>query len=98
MTKVWGIGPVKILFGKLSFYLYCSTLLIKDERTRLVDPGCEEKALRAFMATKKIDFFFKTHYSQAWYLFERTMVQEHLDRFQRQAKISREGDPYKRES
>lgn len=62
MIQVREIGPVKILFGKLPFYPYCNTLLIKDELTLLVDPACEENALRAAVANERVDFLFNTHY------------------------------------
>jgi len=62
MRKIQEIGPIKIIFGKFPVYPYCNTLLIKNARTLLVDPACEEKALRAEVAKEKIDFLFNTHY------------------------------------
>jgi len=62
MTPTQNIGPVKIFFGKLPSYPYCNTLLIRDRRTLLVDPACEEESLRLLAAQEKIDFLFATHY------------------------------------
>jgi len=62
MIQVQEIGPLKIFFGKHSTYPYCNTLFIKDQRTLLVDPSCEEQPLRSLAAGEKIDFLFNTHY------------------------------------
>ena len=62
MIQTQQIGPVKIFFGKLPYYPYCNTLLVKGRQTLLVDPACEEKALRRLAAEEKIDFLFNTHY------------------------------------
>ncbi len=62
MIKVRDIGPVKILFGKFPVFPYCNTLLIKDERTLLVDPACDERALRPLASEGEIDLLFNTHY------------------------------------
>jgi hypothetical protein len=35
---------------------------------------------------------------QVWYLFERTMVEKHLDHLRRQGKIFRVGEKYRRET
>ena len=62
MIKVRNIGPIKILFGKLPFYPYCNTLLLKNGQTLLVDPACEEEVLKSLVAEEKVDFLFNTHY------------------------------------
>jgi glyoxylase-like metal-dependent hydrolase (beta-lactamase superfamily II) len=62
MIQTQQIGPVKIFFGKLPFYPYCNTLLVKGRQTLLVDPACEEKALRRLAAEERIDCLFNTHY------------------------------------
>lgn len=62
MIQVQEIGPLKIFFGKHSTYPYCNTLFIKDQRTLLVDPSCEEEPLRSLAAEEKIDLLFNTHY------------------------------------
>ena len=62
MIQVQEIGPLKIFFGKHSTYPYCNTLFIKDQRTLLVDPSCEEESLRSLAAEEKIDLLFNTHY------------------------------------
>jgi glyoxylase-like metal-dependent hydrolase (beta-lactamase superfamily II) len=62
MIKVRDIGPVRILFGKFPVFPHCNTLLIRDARTLLVDPACDEKALQALAADGRIDFLFNTHY------------------------------------
>ena len=62
MIKTREIGPVKILFGKFPAFPYCNTLLIRDGQTLLVDPACEQTALRALSADGRIDFLFNTHY------------------------------------
>jgi glyoxylase-like metal-dependent hydrolase (beta-lactamase superfamily II) len=62
MIQVQQIGPVKIFFGKHASYPYCNTLLVKGQQSMLVDPACEEKALRALQAGERIDFLFNTHY------------------------------------
>ena len=62
MIQVQEIGPLKIFFGKHSTYPYCNTLFIKDKRTLLVDPSCEEQPLRSLAAEEKIDILFNTHY------------------------------------
>ena len=62
MIPTQQIGPVTILFGKLPTYPYCNTLLVKGRQTLLVDPACEEKALRVIAGTEKIDCLFNTHY------------------------------------
>ena len=61
MIQVQEIGPLKIFFGKHSTYPYCNTLFIKDQRTLLVDPSCEEESLRSLAAEEKIDLLFNTH-------------------------------------
>jgi len=62
MIQTQEIGPVKIFFGKLPSYPYCNTLLVKGRQALLVDPACEEKALRDLAAGERIDFLFNTHY------------------------------------
>jgi glyoxylase-like metal-dependent hydrolase (beta-lactamase superfamily II) len=62
MIQTQEIGPVKIFFGKLPYYPYCNTLLAKGRQTLLVDPACEEKALRALATGERIDYLFNTHY------------------------------------
>ena len=62
MIQTQEIGPVKIFFGKHPSYPYCNTLLVKCRQTLLVDPACEEKALRALAAGGRIDYLFHTHY------------------------------------
>lgn len=62
MIQVQEIGPLKIFFGKHSTYPYCNTLFIKDQRTLLVDPSCEEEPLRSLAAEERIDLLFNTHY------------------------------------
>jgi len=62
MIQTQEIGPVKIFFGKHPSYPYCNTLLVKCRQTLLVDPACEEKALRALAAGGRIDYLFNTHY------------------------------------
>jgi len=62
MIQVQEIGPLKIFFGKHSTYPYCNTLFIKDQRTLLVDPSCEEESLRSLAAEEEIDLLFNTHY------------------------------------
>ena len=62
MIQTQQIGPVKIFFGKLPSYPYCNTLLVKGRQTLLVDPACEERALRALAGNEKIDYLFNTHY------------------------------------
>jgi glyoxylase-like metal-dependent hydrolase (beta-lactamase superfamily II) len=62
MIREEQIGPLKILFGRHPSYPYCNTLLVKDRRTMLVDPACEEKALRRLASEEKIDLLFNTHY------------------------------------
>jgi glyoxylase-like metal-dependent hydrolase (beta-lactamase superfamily II) len=62
MIREEQIGPLKILFGRHPSYPYCNTLLVKDQRTMLVDPACEEKTLRLLASEEKVDFLFNTHY------------------------------------
>jgi glyoxylase-like metal-dependent hydrolase (beta-lactamase superfamily II) len=62
MIQTQQIGPVKIFFGKLPSYPFCNTLLVKGRQTLLVDPACEEKALRKLAGREKIDTLFNTHY------------------------------------
>jgi len=62
MIQTQEIGPVKIFFGKHPSYPYCNTLCVKGRQTLLVDPACEEKALRALAAGGRIDYLFNTHY------------------------------------
>jgi len=71
MIKVRDIGPVRILFGKFPVFPYCNTLLIKDGRTLLVDPACEEKALRPLAAEGRIDLLFNTHYHPDHFRYNR---------------------------
>jgi glyoxylase-like metal-dependent hydrolase (beta-lactamase superfamily II) len=62
MIQTKEIGPVKIFFGKHPSYPYCNTLLVKGRRTLLVDPACDEKALRTLAGGERIDYLFNTHY------------------------------------
>jgi hypothetical protein len=41
---------------------------------------------------------FRLARNQVWYLFERNMIEKHLDRLLAQEKISRRGEKYRRET
>ncbi|HSR13518.1 MAG TPA: MBL fold metallo-hydrolase [Thermodesulfobacteriota bacterium] len=62
MMKTQEIGPLKIFFGRHPTYPYCNTLLIRGERSLLVDPSCHRDTLFDIAQKEKIDLLFNTHY------------------------------------
>jgi len=66
----------------------------------------EEKILRALEVPRTLDEVtslslisrFRLARNQVWYLFERNMIEKHLDRLLAQEKISRRGEKYRRET
>jgi len=66
----------------------------------------EEKVLRALEVPRTLDELtslslisgFRLARNQVWYLFERNMIEKHLDRLLTHAKISRRGEKYLRET
>jgi glyoxylase-like metal-dependent hydrolase (beta-lactamase superfamily II) len=66
----------------------------------------EEKILRALEVPRTLDELtslslisrFRLARNQVWYLFERNMIEKHLDRLLAHEKISRRGEKYRRET
>jgi glyoxylase-like metal-dependent hydrolase (beta-lactamase superfamily II) len=62
MVKSLKVGPITILFGRLPAYPHCNTVWIRGRENLLVDPACDEMALRELAKNGNIEFLFNTHY------------------------------------